>query len=57
MNPLIFWAQQIVAFPEEPNRKIFLLIVIKKKLLHFNTIYSKELEAYLQKKRSQIKIL
>ena len=47
MNFLIFWAQRMIAFPEEPSRKIFLLIVIKEKLLHFNTIYLGELMAHL----------
>ena len=56
-EPLIFWAQQTVVFPKEPNRRISLQIVIKGKLLHFNTIYSKELMAYLQEKESQVKVL
>ena len=42
-EPLIFWAQRTVVFPEEPNRKISLHTVIKGKSLYFNTIYSKEL--------------
>ena len=46
-DSLIFWARRIIAFPEEPNRKIFLLIVIKEKSLYFNTIYSKELITHL----------
>ena len=57
MNPLIFWAQQIVAFPKEPNRKIFLLIILKGKSLHFNTIYPRELMARLQEEELQVKVL
>ena len=44
---LIFWAQRTVAFPEKPNRKISLYIVIKGKSLHFNAISSGELMIYL----------
>ena len=57
MNPLIFWAQQIVVFPEEPSRKIPLLIIIKEKSLHFNAIYPGELMAHLQEEGSQIKVI
>ena len=56
-EPLIFWAQRMVAFPEEPNRKIFLKIVIKGKSLHFNIMCSEELMARLQEEGSQIKVL
>ena len=54
---MIFWAQRIIVFPEEPNRKIFLLTVIKGKLLYFNTMCPKELMVYLQEKGSQVKVL
>ena len=43
MNPLIFWAQRTVVFPKKPNRKIFLHIILKERLLHFNTIIFREL--------------
>ena len=56
-EPLIFWAQQTVVFPEKPDRKIPLQIVIKEKSLHFNAIYPEELMAHLQKKGSQVKVL
>ena len=38
----------MVVFPEKPNQKIFLLIVLKEKLLYFNTIYPGELMARFQ---------
>ena len=57
MNSLIFWAQRTVVFPEKPDMEISLYIVLKGKLLHFNTIYLKELLARLQKKKSQVKVL
>ena len=47
----------MVVFPKEPNRKIFLLIVIKEKLLYFDTIYLGELMARLQKKGSPVKVV
>ena len=50
-EPLIFWAQRTIAFPEEPNRKIFLRIVIKGRLLHFNAMSFRELIVYLQEKK------
>ena len=54
---LIFWAHQTVAFPEEPNRKIFLHIVLKGESLHFNIISFEDLMAYLQKLELQVKVL
>ena len=56
-EPLIFWAQPTVAFPEEPNRRIFFNIVIKERLLYFNTISSRELITHFQKKKPQAKVL
>ena len=47
----------MVAFPEEPNRKISLHVVIKERLLYFNAISSEELMIYLQEKEPQVKIL
>ena len=57
MNPLIFWAQRMVVFPKEPNRKIPLLTVIKEESPHFNIISFKELLVYLQEKEPQVKII
>ena len=57
INPLIFWAQRIIAFLEKPNRKIFLFTVREEKLLHFNAIYFKELMVRLQEKESQVKVI
>ena len=56
-EPLIFWAQRTVVFPEKPNIRIPLRTVSKGKLLHFNAIYPKELMARLQEEKPQIKIL
>ena len=47
----------MVLFPEDPNRKIFLKIILKGKSLHFDTISLKELITYLQKKNISVKIL
>ena len=57
MNPLIFWAQRTVVFPEAPNKKIFFQIVLKGRSLYFNIIVFKELIAQLQEENLQVKVL
>ena len=54
-EPLIFWAQQTVVFPEAPDQKIFLYTILKGKLLYFNIISSEELIIYFQKKNHRLK--
>ena len=47
----------MVVFPKELSRKISLLIIIKEKLLYFNTIYPGELIIRLQEEKLQVKVL
>ena len=47
----------MIAFPEEPNRKISLYIIIKGRLLHFNIMSLGELLVHLQEKKLTVKVL
>ena len=57
MNPLIFWVEREIVFPITLYRSIPVQIVLKERLLYFNTIVPGELKVRLQEKKSQIEVI
>ena len=47
----------MIAFPEEPNQKILLFIVLRGELPYFNIINFKEILVYFKEKKPQVEVL